>query len=242
MHPWCQRWLAARNRCPTSAGTQPTHVGKGRIAAQQARRRGSRNRVAAAVACSERARMLILTPDSSFWGPICPFGANGAHRRRCCSGSLDRLFLGHLCTNRAENGLNREERVQGSYIEHGKWMGRCRQLVWGTAGKQWHGGQIRVGRAGVTQTRQQCNAGRALGVQQTASDAPVSLPLRCALDSHCPAHPLAANGRVSETPVAPRGGGKNEKKSNVRLHFLKGHRGQHRQQQPHEEAPIEGVC
>ncbi len=55
---------------------------------------------------------------------------------RICSGSLDRLVLGHLCTDRPQNTCIRLARARGRTIGQGSWAAERGVHIWGTAAKQ----------------------------------------------------------------------------------------------------------
>jgi hypothetical protein len=65
--------------------------------------------------------MHILTPDSSSRDETTPYGWKYSRLGRCCSGSLDRLVLGHLCTDRPQNTCIRIARVRRRTFEQGDW-------------------------------------------------------------------------------------------------------------------------
>jgi len=127
---------ACRARC-----ADPRMHGRGVVAEDGA---------AGAAEASGRDRTRIPTPDSSSRWWIWAFGWKYGPLARICSGSLDRLVLGHLCTDRPENTCNRIARARGCTIgprggaaEHGV-------HTWGTADKQRQVSHTRAARAPAT--------------------------------------------------------------------------------------------
>jgi hypothetical protein len=98
--------------------------------------------------------MCVATPDLSSRWSIWSFGRKYGPLARICSGSLDRLVLGHLCTDRPENTCNRIARVRGRTIGHGSWAAGHGVRTWGTASKQWQVSNAHLGRAPATRKAQ----------------------------------------------------------------------------------------
>lgn len=116
---------------------------------------------AAPATSSGRDRTRILTPDSSSPCESTPCGWKYSRLGRCCSGSLDRLVLGHLCTDRPGNTRNGIARARGRMIGHGSWAAGHGQWTWGTAAKQQHVSHAHLGRAPAGQKTRHRTADKA---------------------------------------------------------------------------------
>ena len=119
------------------------------------------NRVAGAAKAAGLHRRSIPTPDSSSRGAICPFGRKYGPLARICSGSLDRLVLGHLCTDRPQNTCNRIARARGCTIGQGDEEAAHGEGTWGTPAKQQRVSHARTGRALAGRKEQHHTAGKA---------------------------------------------------------------------------------
>lgn len=97
-----------------------------------------------------RARMHVLTPDSSSWRGITPFGGRRAQLARMCSGSLDRLVLGHLCTDRPLLAPMRIARARQRSCGRANGAAEYHDHLWGTADTQEHISHTSAARAPAT--------------------------------------------------------------------------------------------
>ena len=102
---------------------------------------------AAPATSSGRDRTRILTPDSSSQLKSTPYDWKHSRLGRCCSGSLDRLVLGHLCTDRPENTCKRTARTRERTIGQGDWAAGHEVHTWGTADTPWQVSHSRAARA-----------------------------------------------------------------------------------------------
>jgi len=143
------------------------------------------DRAAGAAEASERDRTRIPSPDSSSRWSIWAFGRIYGPLARICSGSLDRLVLGHLCTDRPENTRNRVARARGCMIGHGGGAAGHGVHTWGTAGKQQHVSHAHVGRAPASQKALHHAAGKAAWRPLDASTTAVMMTVPRALDMCC---------------------------------------------------------
>ena len=105
--------------------------------------------------------MRILTPDSNSRCKTTPYGWKYSRLGRSCSGSLDRLVLGHLCTDRPQNTRIRIARARGRTFGSGDWAAKHGVHTWGTADKQWQVSHTRAARAPATQKEQHRSAAEA---------------------------------------------------------------------------------
>jgi hypothetical protein len=169
---WC-RW--AQPPCRARCVDDRMH-GRGVVAEDGA---------AEAAEASERYRTRILTPDSSSRGRIYAFGRKYGPLARICSGSLDRLVLGHLCTDGPQNTCNRLARAHGCSIGHGSWAAGHGEWVWGTAGKQQRVSHAHLGRAPASQKALLHAADKAAWRPLTASIAAAEKTASRALDMCC---------------------------------------------------------
>jgi len=143
------------------------------------------DRVEVTANASRRALKCIPTPDSSSQRESTPCGWKCGQLVRICSGSLDRLVLGHLCTDRPQNTCIRIARARGRTIGHGRWAAEHGVHTWGTAAKQQH---ISHSLSAQAPTRQSVHyrcareaRGRRIGGHCSCLHVGVALPIPCAL-------------------------------------------------------------
>jgi hypothetical protein len=164
---------------------------------------------AGAAESSERDGTRIPTPDSSSQGSIWAFGRKCGPLTRICSGSQDRLVLGHLCTDRPENTCNRVARAHGRSIGHGGWAAGHAEWTWGTAAKQQHVSHAHLGRAAASQKALLHAVDKAAWRSLNASTAAAEETASAALDMCCAVRIWAAlpctRWLWSEIPCRRRG-------------------------------------
>ena len=105
--------------------------------------------------------MRILTPDSNSRCKTTSYGWKYSRLGRSCSGSLDRLVLGHLCTDRPQTARIRIARTRESTFGPGSWEADRGEHVWGTAAKQQQVSHARATRAPATRRTQHRGAAEA---------------------------------------------------------------------------------
>jgi len=131
--------------------------------------RGCCRCTAAAPATSAgRDRTRILTPDSKSPRESTTYGWKYSRLGRYCNGSLDRLVLGHLCTDRPQNAGIRIARTPRRTIGRGHWAAEHGVHTWGTSAKQRQVSHTRVERgiSNSKSTTSRCYGG---AVEATAS-------------------------------------------------------------------------
>ena len=108
------------------------------------------NGAAAPATSSGLHRTHIPTPDSRSPVETTSYGWKYGRLGRSCSGSLDRLVLGHLCTDEPLDACKSIARVRGRTIGPGSWAAGHAVHTWGTAGKQRQVSHARAARAPAT--------------------------------------------------------------------------------------------
>lgn len=159
---------------------------------------------------SARARMRILTPDSSSRGSIWPFGRKCSRLGRICSGSRDRPVLGHLCTNRPGNACIGTARARERACTHGGRAAGPAHWVWGTAAKQRQVSHAHHGQAAAGQRMHLHAAVKAqlrLSVLSCSSDHAAQQRSRCVCPARQSTHIMCASRPLfrasAETSLTP---------------------------------------
>ncbi len=129
--------------------------------------------------------MVVPTPDSSSRGAIWAFGRKYGPLARICSGSLDRLVLGHLCTDRPQNTCKRVARARGCTIGQGDEEAAHAEGTWGTADKQQHVSHAHAGGALAARKAQHHATGKAGWRPPVIRDRSAVQLASCRLNSCC---------------------------------------------------------